>query len=118
MGGKGYLPVVFPGFSWHNRRPGSPLDEIPRRGGRFLWRQYVEAKAAGATMLYQAMFDELDEGTAIFKCSNDPPVGASRFLSTEGLPSDHYLWLAGTGGKLLRGEVRATEDLPPRGKAK
>jgi hypothetical protein len=113
---KDYLPVVFPGFSWHNRRPRSPLDEIPRLKGRFLWKQFVEAKAAGATMLYQAMFDELDEGTAIFKCTNDPPVGQSRFLDLEGLPSDHYLWLTGTGGKLLRGEIKATESLPVRGK--
>jgi hypothetical protein len=114
--GKEYLPVLFPGFSWHNLRPRSPLDEVPRLKGRFLWRQYVEAKAAGATMLYQAMFDEMDEGTAVFKCTNDPPAGASRFLSLEGLPSDHYLWLTGLGGKLLRGEVKATEALPPRGK--
>ncbi len=114
--GKDYLPVAFPGFSWHNRRPRSPPDEVPRLKGRFLWKQYVEAKRAGATMLYQAMFDEMDEGTAVFKCTNDPPVGASRFLSLEGLPSDHYLWLTGLGGRLLRGEVRPTEALPPRGK--
>jgi hypothetical protein len=112
--GKDYLPVVFPGFSWHNLRPGSPLDQIPRQKGRFLWKQYVEAKQAGATMIYQAMFDELDEGTAIFKCSNDPPVGASRFVTLEGLPSDHYLWLTGMGGKLLRGELKATEEPPAR----
>jgi hypothetical protein len=114
--GKDYLPVAFPGFSWHNRRPEDPLDAIPRLQGRFLWRQYVEAKRAGATMLYQVMFDEMDEGTAVFKCSNDPPAGASRFLTLEGLPSDHYLWLTGMGGKLLRGEVRPTEALPPREK--
>jgi hypothetical protein len=114
--GKDYLPVLFPGFSWHNRRPEDPLDAIPRLKGRFLWRQYVEAKGAGATMLYQAMFDEMDEGTAVFKCTGDPPVGKSRFLGLEGLPSDHYLWLTGMGGKLLRGEVQATEALPPRGK--
>ncbi len=112
--GKDYLPVIFPGFSWHNMRPRSPLDEIPRLKGRFLWKQLVEAKRAGATMIYQAMFDEMDEGTAIFKCTNDPPVGASRFLTLEGLPSDHYLWLAGMGGKLLRGEIAATEGLPTR----
>jgi hypothetical protein len=113
--GKAYLPVVFPGFSWHNRRPGSPLDEIPRQKGRFLWKQFVEAKKAGATMLYGAMFDEMDEGTALFKCTDDPPVGASRFVTLEGLPSDHYLWLTGMGGKLLRGEVEATEAPPARG---
>jgi hypothetical protein len=112
---KDYLPVVFPGFSWHNQRPVAPLDEIPRLRGRFLWKQYVEAKAAGATMIYQAMFDEMDEGTAVFKCTNDPPVGASRFVTFEGLPSDHYLWLTGTGGRLLRGEIKATDEPPPRG---
>ena len=111
--GKGYLPVVCPGFSWHNMKPASPLDAIPRLKGRFLWSQYVAAKRAGATMIYQAMFDEMDEGTAIFKCTNDPPVGASRFLTYEGLPSDHYLWLVGQAGRMLRGEVPLT-DQPPR----
>jgi hypothetical protein len=113
---KDYLPVAFPGFSWHNLRPKSKLDEIPRLKGRFLWKQYVEAKKAGATMMYQAMFDEMDEGTAIFKCTNDPPEGKSKFLTLEGLPSDHYLWLTGQGGKLLRGEIEVTESLPRRGK--
>ena len=65
-------------------------------------------------MIYQAMFDEMDEGTAIFKCTNDPPTGASPFLSYEGLPSDHYLWLTGMGGKLLRGEIPRTKELPTR----
>ena len=113
---KEYLPVAFPGFSWSNLRPKSPLDEIPRRKGQFLWKQYAEAKNAGATMLYQAMFDEMDEGTAIFKCTNDPPTGKSRFLTLEGLPSDHYLWLTGQGGRLLRDEIKATEAPPTRGK--
>ena len=48
---KKYLPVVFPGFSWHNLKPGSPLDQIPRQQGQFLWTQYVQAKKAGATMI-------------------------------------------------------------------
>jgi len=112
--GKDYLPVVFPGFSWHNLQPENPLDQIPRHKGQFLWRQYVEAKRAGATMIYQAMFDEIDEGTAIFKCTNDPPVGESPFLTYEGLPSDHYLWLAGSGGKLIRGEIEPTARVPQR----
>lgn len=111
---KDYLPVVFPGFSWHNMNRRSPLGQIPRLGGRFLWKQFVELRRAGVVMAYQAMFDEVDEATAIFKCTNDPPVGASPFLDYEGLPSDHYLWLAGQGGRLLRGEIEPTEDLPPR----
>jgi len=112
--GKDYLPVVFPGFSWHNMNPQSPLDQIPRLGGRFLWKQFVELRRAGATMVYQAMFDEVDEATAIFKCTNKPPVGKSRFLDYAGLPSDHYLWLVGQGGRLIRGEINPTQMLPAR----
>jgi hypothetical protein len=107
-----YLPVVFPGFSWHNMN-GGLLDQIPRRGGRFLWSQFTAAKRAGAQMIYVAMFDEVDEATAIFKCTNDVPVDdTNRFVTYEGLPSDFYLRLTGAGGRLLRGEIPLTEDLP------
>jgi hypothetical protein len=65
-------------------------------------------------MVYQAMFDEVDEATAIFKCTSKPPIGESKFLNYEGLPSDHYLWLVGQGGRLIRGEIKASETLPKR----
>jgi hypothetical protein len=110
--GKEYLPVVFPGFSWHNMVPNAPLDQIPRQGGKFLWAQYAAAKKAGATMVYQAMFDEVDEGTAIYKCTNDPPVGASKFLTYEGLPSDHYLKLVGAAAKMIAGKQPVSDQLP------
>jgi hypothetical protein len=109
-----YLPVVFPGFSWHNMKPAAPLDQIPRLKGEFLWSQFVTARNAGASMIYVAMFDEVDEGTAIFKCTNQPPVRADPFLTYEGLPSDHYLWLTGEGARLLRGERPATPESPIR----
>jgi hypothetical protein len=109
-----YLPVVFPGFSWHNLKPASPLNYIPRMQGGFLWSQFVAAKRAGAGMIYVAMFDEVDEGTAIFKCTNQPPVGASPFVTYEGLPSDYYLWLTGEGARLLRDERPLTADVPVR----
>lgn len=111
---KEYIPVAFPGFSWHNMKPSSPLNLIPRLGGRFLWKQYYEYIQAGATMMYQAMFDEIDEATAIFKCTNDPPVGASTFITYEGLPSDYYLWLVGEGGRMLRKETALSSALPER----
>jgi hypothetical protein len=110
--GVDYMPVVFPGFSWHNMNLKSPLDQIPRLRGEFLWAQVVGAKRAGATMLYTAMFDEVDEGTAIFKCTNTPPVGDSPFLTYEGLPSDFYLWLTGQAGRLLRGQIPVTDAVP------
>lgn len=61
------------------------------------------------------MFDEMDEGTAIFKCTNNPPIGESPFITYEGLPSDHYLWLTGQIGKRLReGEGLPIESIPKR----
>ncbi|MBT5605158.1 MAG: hypothetical protein HN742_40935 [Lentisphaerae bacterium] len=113
--GKDYMPVIFPGFSWHNMHHGNAaLGAIPRLQGRFFWRQAVAAKAAGARMLYIAMFDEVDEGTAIFKCTNAPPVGASPFLDYEDLPSDYYMWLAGQARLLLENELKPTRRPPPR----
>jgi hypothetical protein len=108
-----YLPVVFPGFSWHNMTGKAP-DQIPRRKGEFLWSQFAAAKRAGAEMIYVAMFDEVDEGTAIFKCTNDvPPPGESAFVGYEGLPGDHYLRLTGDGARMLRGEIPITDEMPP-----
>lgn len=101
-----YLPVLYPGFSWKNLH-GGELGAIPREEGKFLWNQFVTTRAAGINAAYIAMFDEIDEATAIFKCTNEPPVGASEFLTYEGLPSDHYLWLCGEGKRLLNGRIPA-----------
>jgi hypothetical protein len=107
-----FLPVVFPGFSWHNMF-GRQFDHMPRMKGEFLWAQFVAAKRSGANMIYVAMFDEVDEGTAIFKCTNDAPLNqTSRFLTYEGLPSDFYLRLTGNGARMLRGELPITEAIP------
>ena len=103
--GVDFLPVVFPGFSWHNLRAGK-LGQIPRLKGKFFWSQVEAAQTVGCDMLYVAMFDEADEGTAIFKCTNNPPVGDGvQFLTYEGLPSDFYLQLTGRAAKLIRGNV-------------
>jgi hypothetical protein len=102
-----YLPVVFPGFSWHNLNPTAPLNAIARRGGRFYWRQVQRALRAGTTMLYGAMFDEVDEGTAMFKVAasrRDVPAGVSTVtldVDGEALPSDWYLRLAREAQKRL-----------------
>ena len=117
--GKLYLPVAFPGFSWHNymksKGEKAKFNHIPRLKGKFLWAQAEAARMAGAKSLYVAMFDEVDEGTAIFKCTNDPPVGESTFLTYEGLPSDHYLWLTGQiARRMRRGRGLALGEIPPR----
>lgn len=104
--GLDYLPVVFPGFSWQNlkatRGEEAKLDAIPRRGGKFLRAQGEAALAAGARGLYVAMFDELDEATAILPLRQDPPVGKSRFVIEPGLPPDHYLRITDELAKQFR----------------
>ena len=111
-----YLPVIFPGFSWQNlkktRGEKAALNHIPRLKGEFLWKQAETHISKGVNMLYIAMFDEIDEGTAIFKCSNNPPVGESNFLTYEGLPTDHYLWLSGQIKKML--QTKKAISIPQR----
>ena len=113
-----YLPVIFPGFSWQNleksRGREAKLGAIPRLGGKFIWSQAIAAKQSGSNSAYVAMFDEIDEGTAIFKIDPDPPVGDVNFLAEPDLKSDHYLWLTGEIGKMLRGERPATLAPPAR----
>lgn len=108
-----YAPLSFPGFSWKNMNPrDTPID---RNKGNFLWKQLSGALALNAEMLYVAMFDEIDEGTAIFKCAKRVPVGKSTFLPIdEELQSDHYLWLVGEAGKMLRKEIPLQMEQPKR----
>ncbi|MBN9295816.1 MAG: hypothetical protein J0I41_02345 [Filimonas sp.] len=108
-----YVPVVYPGFSWHNMYPTNPTDQIPRNRGTFYWQQIAGAINAGVGMLYVAMFDEIDEGTAIFKVSTNPPVGASPFVKFEtGIPSDYYLYLTGKAGAMLRKQEPLSLQVP------
>ena len=114
-----YVPLVFPGFSWGNLKKNPNIfNQIPRDKGKFLWKQIAGAKAAGAEMLYVAMFDEVDEGTAIFKCAlekNVPLNGDLRFVGIDDdLKSDHYLWLVGEAGKWVRGGTGYSSTIPVR----
>jgi glycoprotein endo-alpha-1,2-mannosidase len=113
-----YVPVVFPGFSWHNMHPDSKMTEIYRNRGKFFWQQLVGAIEQGSEMIYVAMFDEIDEGTAIFKTTNNPPVGSSKFESYEpDIPSDYYLYLTGMAAKMLKKEIPVNTEIPlPLGK--
>jgi hypothetical protein len=112
--GAGYLPVIYPGFGWTNLKgPASARSNIPRLGGEFFWRQFVTAAELGVDMAYVAMFDEVDEGTAIFKVSNSPPTQA-HFVTYDGLPSDWYMRLMGEGSKVIRGDTKAQPAIPIR----
>lgn len=106
-----YVPLVFPGFSWGNMKGQENRSFIPRNKGSFLWTQLMGSIRAGAEMIYVAMFDEIDEGTAIFKCAQKVPVGESVFVPIEeGIESDHYLKLVGEAAKVLRKEKAIAYD--------
>ena len=110
-----YAPLCFPGFSWENMIRRGRGVQIDRNSGSFFWKQLHNVIASGAEMIYIAMFDEIDEGTAIFKCAHRVPVPAenSEFVPMdEDVPSDHYLFLAGEAGKMLRKEKPLQKTMP------
>ena len=122
--GKDYMPVAFPGFTWKNlmrtraiaeNRPIPQSQPIEREKGKFLWTFLSSQARMGAKCAYIAMFDEIDEGTAIMKCSDCPPASAQvRFCGVEDVPADTYLWLAGQGERLFSGKIRPSLRMPER----
>ncbi len=84
-----YMPVIYPGYSAFHLQ-GTPFNQIPRNNGEFYMHQARYNFAIGARMIYVAMFDECDEGTAVYKTVEY---------------GDQYLKLTNDIGKMLRGEV-------------
>ncbi len=123
-----YLPVIWPGFSWGNLQAfhgnTSIYNQIPRDGGNFFWKQAYNVIDEDIKMIYVAMFDEIDEGTAMFKLAPtqqevpDPNQFSNgiEFISLdadgENLPSDWYLQLADCTGKVMKGEMPLTVEMP------
>lgn len=104
-----YAPLCFPGFSWVNMNYPRVTKQIPRNHGKFFKKQLDYCLSVGAEMIYIAMFDEIDEGTAIFKCAKRVPTATpgSTFVPIDSdINSDHYLVLAGNAAKTLKNKVR------------
>lgn len=103
-----YMPVIYPGFSWHSTHPDYKSNQIPRLSGDFLWQQALSARQAGAKMVKIAMFDEVNEGTALLpviaKQADAPQDGVwvTRDADGTSLAPDHYLQLAGRIGALFK----------------
>jgi hypothetical protein len=120
-----FLPVVWPGFSWYNLKREGTWQQIliPRRGGEFFWTQATRAVSANAKSVYIAMFDEVDEATAMYKLSETaedmPAQGYWLPLDADGfdLPSDWYLRCAKKLTHVVRGatENTLTLETPPDG---
>ena len=114
-----YMPVIWPGFSWLNLHDG-PLNQISRDEGNFYWRQAYNAISAGVKYIYVAMFDEVDEATAMFKIAETKsqlPVEGQDILvpldiDGASLPSDWYLQLADQTQQMLDGSIPLTSAIP------
>ncbi len=137
--GQGYMPTLWPATSVANlmriRGQSRPLNQIPRLGGQFWWHQLYNYLGSDPlhkiTMAYGAMFDEVNEGTAMYKLAptvndvpNQAPVGFvylnmpdSNSPSGYSLPGDWYLELASCGTKALHGEFVPTNVIPASGSA-
>jgi hypothetical protein len=112
--GIGYMPVMFPGFSWHNlmtqrgQKSAAIVNQIPRRCGNFLWGQASAMMNAGVESIYAAMFDEVDEGTSLFPTETTPaglPADSKMvYLNQDGcaLPEDWYLRVTGKAAEHLK----------------
>jgi hypothetical protein len=121
--GQRYLPVAFPGFSWANlmrnrdRPEEAIVNRIPRDCGRFLWRQVSNLLELHVNALYVAMFDEADEGTAIFAAEPNadalPAHVQMVYLNEDGcsLPDDWYMRIAGKAAEYLRASTPAPRHL-------
>lgn len=147
-----FAPLCFAGYSDRNIHPNNKV--FKRAGGDFFWSQVYNSKEIGCKMIYVAMFDEIDEGTAIFKCLRQSELPSNEYFNDyyvvfengaysrstvpvevtgngnwcklaselnvtftgieDHLQSDHYLWLAGQAGKMLRGEIPMTKTQPKR----
>ncbi len=111
-----FLPVIWPGFSWHNLK-GDTKNKRPRRGGNFYWTQANRVISGNAKSVYIAMFDEVDESTAMYKLAeNDtqtPDQGYFLTLDADGydLPSDWYLRCAKLTTEVVRGNTNNRTSL-------
>ncbi len=102
-----YAPLAYPGFSWANMY--YPEDHtsafIDRKGGKFLKQQLDFLLSSDVDMIYIAMFDEIDEGTAIYKIASKVPVGqpGSKFYARpEEDEPELYMKICGEASKQLK----------------
>jgi hypothetical protein len=113
--GLDYQGDMYPGYAFNNTEPGTkPKNEIPRTHGNFMWSQFAGGYQAGIQSVYVSMFDEMNEGTAVFNLAEDSGgVPAGKYfltLDADGthMSSDFYLRLINDGGKMIKKQIAYT----------
>ncbi|KAJ4485269.1 hypothetical protein J3R30DRAFT_3696603 [Lentinula aciculospora] len=118
-----YIPVIYPGFSGLNLSEGKwKFNQIKRNGGKFLWQQIFNAKRLGLRVMYGAMWDEYDEGTALMpvveKSHLLPRSDKYSFMALDvdgyDLPADWYMRICGFAAEGLRSERMIHETFPSK----
>jgi len=112
-----YQPTIYPGFGWSNTEADGYANEYPRYAGQYMWDQAYYFKQLGIETIYFAMFDELDEGTAITKAASDYfEIPTDQYFVTwaaDGwwLSNDFYLRTAGAIIDMFQGETEARAEI-------
>ena len=114
-----YNPVVSPGASTAYQNSPDKRNNYPRNGGHYLWKQAYEVCKMGNKFMYIAMYDEIDEGTAMYKLAETqehcPVVNPALVpLNEDGytLPADWYLQIGTQIQKMMDGRIALTDKLP------
>ncbi len=124
-----FMPVLWAGFSWYNLK-GTDFKKHERREGNLLWRQFYNAKnqfedfsnIKNNPPIYIAMFDEVDEGTAIMKAANKDAMipnnnstslnNGLKFLKYENVSPDFYMRVVKDGRDMMNGITSLTTTRP------
>ncbi|KAI1451500.1 hypothetical protein F4805DRAFT_451247 [Annulohypoxylon moriforme] len=89
--------VVWPGGSSSNANPSDPFDHFPRWNGTFYQKQLDGAVNLKPNFIFGAMFDEVNEGTAILPLLRNKELPTNqRFLGIDDdMEPDAYVKMAG-----------------------
>ncbi|KAI1370599.1 hypothetical protein F4677DRAFT_465047 [Hypoxylon crocopeplum] len=95
--------VVWPGGSSSNANPSEVFDHFPRWNGTFYQNQLDGAVSLKPSFIFGAMFDEVNEGTAIFPVLRNRELPTNqKFLGIDDdMEPDVYLRMAGDAASAL-----------------
>jgi hypothetical protein len=106
-----FIPLVYPGTD--NAGPPRATQVAPHRQGKFYWEQFVTASQLGTSdAIFVAMYDELNEATAIMPVTNTPPVQTPPFYTYEGYPAHWYEQLTYAGEYYLKNNLPVPATIP------
>ncbi|KAI1387107.1 uncharacterized protein F4822DRAFT_273740 [Hypoxylon trugodes] len=95
--------VVWPGGSSSNANPNEAFDHFPRFNGTFYQKQLDGAVNLKPSFVFGAMFDEVNEGTAVLPVLRNRELPTNqRFLGIDDdMEPDYYLKMAGDAASKL-----------------